>query len=135
MMIALAAYKLTQMFPKISERAAVFGLWIATFLLIGAAIAGLYLWAYDNGRDDERDRWQQKVAEIRKERDEAMAALGEQDAAQASGIETSIIDNRKALDDETANLPDQPLSDRQRARACRELVRQGRRCEPSTPGS
>jgi hypothetical protein len=64
MMIALIAYKLTQMFPKISERAAVFGLWIATFLLIGAAIVGLYLWAYDNGRDDERARWEAAAAKI-----------------------------------------------------------------------
>lgn len=131
MMIALAAYKLTQMFPKISERAAVFGLWIATFLLIGAALVGLYLWAYDNGRDSERARWEAKVAEIRKERDEAMSELAKADAAAAKALEATITDNRKALDDETANLPDQPLSDRQRARACRELVRQGRRCEPS----
>lgn len=64
MMIALAAYKLTQMFPKLSERAAVFGLWLATFLLIGAALVGLYLWAYDNGRDDERARWEAAAAKI-----------------------------------------------------------------------
>lgn len=132
-MIALIAMKLmeTGLGPRVARLAS----WAIVALLALAALYAAYLWAYGNGRDDERAAWVQKVAEIRKERDDAMAALGEQDADNAGAIETNITENRKALDDETANLPDQPLSDRQRARACRELVRQGRRCEPSTPAA
>jgi len=83
-MIALIAYKLTQMFPKLSERAAVFGLWIATFLLIGAAIVGLYLWAYDNGRDDERARWEAAAAKI-EAADAKADAVGTVTAAETKG--------------------------------------------------
>lgn len=102
-------------------------------LLVLGAIYAAYCWAWDRGRDHERAAWEAAVAEIRKERDDAMAALGAADAKDADALETSITENRKALDDETANLPDQPLSDRQRARACRELMRQGRRCPPPAP--
>ena len=58
--------------------------------IVAAVMAGLiylaYCWAWDRGRDHERAAWQQKVAEIRKERDDAMAALGEQDADNAGAI-------------------------------------------------
>ena len=112
----------------VGERFARAASWAFIALLIIGAIYAAYCWAWDKGRDHERAAWQAKVAVIIKERDAAMAALGKRDAKDADALETSITENRKALDDETANLPDQPLSDRQRARACRELMRQGRRC-------
>lgn len=130
-MIALIAMKLME--TGLGPREAKLASW-AIMLMLALALLALWLtysWAYGRGESHERAVWVQEVASIRKERDKAMAALGKQDATQAGAIETSITDNRKALDDETANLPDQSLSDRQRARACRELVRQGRRCEPS----
>lgn len=128
-MIALIAMKLmeTGLGPRVAKLAS----WAIVALLALLGLWFAYSWAYGRGQAAERAEWVQEVAEIRKARDEAMAALGKLDATQAAAIETSITDNRKALDDETANLPDQSLSDRQRARACRELVRQGRRCEPS----
>lgn len=112
----------------VGERFAKAASWVFMLLLVAGAVYAAYCWAWDRGRDHERAEWQAKVVEIRKERDDAMAALGKHDAKDADALETSITKNRKALDDETANLPDQPLSDRQRARACRELMRQGRRC-------
>ncbi|ALC12458.1 hypothetical protein [Sphingopyxis sp. 113P3] len=112
----------------VGERFAKAASWAFIALLVLGALYAAYCWAWDRGRDYERAAWQTEVAEIRKERDDAMAALGAADAKDADALETSITENRKALDDETANLPDQPLSDRQRARACRELMRQGRRC-------
>lgn len=117
----------------VGERFAKLASWAFVALLVLGAIYAAYCWAWDRGRDHERAAWEAAVAEIRKERDDAMAALGKQDAKDADALETSITENRKALDDETANLPDQPLSDRQRARACREFLRQGRRCPPPTP--
>lgn len=117
----------------VGERFAKLASWAFVALLVLGAIYAAYCWAWDRGRDHERAAWEAAVAEIRKERDDAMAALGKQDAKDADALETSITENRKALDDETANLPDQPLSDRQRARACRELLRQGRRCPAPAP--
>jgi nitrogen fixation-related uncharacterized protein len=102
MMIALIAYKLTQMFPKISERAAVFGLWIATFLLIGAAIVGLYLWAYDNGRDDERARWEAAAAKI-EAADAKADAAGTVTAAETKG---QFDATNKAAEDAARNSDD-----------------------------
>ncbi|MGV1682891.1 hypothetical protein [Sphingopyxis sp. NJF-3] len=112
----------------VGERFAKLASWAFMLLLFAGAAYAAYCWAWDKGRDHERAAWQAKVALIIKERDDAMAALAEQDAKDADALEIRITKNRKALDDETANLPDQPLSDRQRARACRELMRQGRRC-------
>lgn len=112
----------------VGERFAKAASWVFIVLLVCGALWLAYSWAWDRGRDHERAAWQVEVSSIRKERDDAMAALGKQDAKDADAIETSITDNRKALDNETSALPDQPLSDRQRARACRELMRQGRRC-------
>ncbi|SKB27333.1 hypothetical protein [Sphingopyxis flava] len=114
----------------VGERFAKLAAWAFVAMAVAGAVYAAYCWAWDRGRDHERAAWQVKVADIRKERDDAMAALGKRDAEDADALETSITENRKALDDEMANLPDQPLSNRQRARACRELMRQGRRCPP-----
>lgn len=105
MMIALIAYKLTQMFPKISERAAVFGLWIATFLLIGAAIVGFYLWAYDNGRDDERARWEAGAAKI-EAADAKADVAGTVTAAETKGKVDAGNERAKAA----ADRSDDPLA-------------------------
>lgn len=104
-MIALIAYKLTQMFPKISERAAVFGLWIATFLLIGAAIVGFYLWAYDNGRDDERAKWEAAAEHL----EDADAAADAEAIDVAHDTKESIdATNQRAAD--AAAQSDDPLA-------------------------
>jgi len=112
--------------------------WISE--LIGLALLGLalwfaYSWAWERGRAHEEAANAAEVLKIREERDAAMAELGRQDAEAAEGVEDTITRNREELDHETAPLPDRPLSDRQRARACRELVRQGRRCPAPAAGA
>ena len=106
---------------------------LITIGLLAIIVWLLYSWAWDRGRDHQRALNDAEVAEIRKERDDAAAALGKRDAAEADAVEANISQNRKELDDATAKIPDRALSDRQRARACRELVRQGKRCPPLAP--
>lgn len=38
--------------------------WLATFALAALVLLLAYLWAYDNGRDDERARWEAAAAKI-----------------------------------------------------------------------
>src|SRR3546814_2158422 len=87
-------------------------------LITAALIAGLfwlaYCWAWDRGRDHQRDLNDKEIAEISKERDDAMAELGRRDAADADTIENELTEDRKELDDATAHIPDRPPSARQR---------------------
>ena len=78
------------------------------------------------GREDERAAWEQEVAEIRAERDEAAKRAAMADEALADQVAKNILERRKELDDATANIPDQELSARQCARVAQLLRREGR---------
>jgi hypothetical protein len=81
-----------------------------------------YCRGYDRGVSVERASWQTKNAAIIEKRVAAALAAQKRDAAiKAQG--QAIIDRRKELDDATAGIPDQALSDRQRARVERERLR------------
>lgn len=131
-MISLIAYALA---PRLGARTAQFAAWGITLALTAAAIYLAYCWSWDRGRDHQRDLNAAEVAAIKEERDAAMQQAGERDALEAGAIEDTITRNRKELDDATAEIPDRPLSDRQRVRACRELVQQGKRCPPPAAGA
>ena len=109
--------------------------WVWLALL---AVVALTLWGnhrYAAGRAEEAEAWEAEVAEIRRERDAAAAKAKRADLAlRAAGLET-ISERRKELDNATADLPDQGLTPRQRARVCAELRRTGRRCELPAAGA
>lgn len=96
-------------------------------LLCGALYAA-YSWSWDRGRDHERAEWQAQVEKVRAKRRKAAELAAEDDAKIAAEAATPITEKRKEIDNATANLPDQSLTARQRARACAELRRQGRGC-------
>lgn len=133
-MISLIAYALA---PRLGARAAQFVAYGITAALAAAALYLAYSWAWDRGRDHQRDIDERRIDEVIAERNAAMEQAGARDAAEAGVIEDHITQNRKELDDATASIPDRPLSDRQRARACRELMQQGKRCPPppAAPGA
>src|SRR3546814_17102424 len=71
-MIALIAMKLmeTGLGPKVAKLAS----WAIVALLALLGLYAAYSWAYDNGRDDERARWEAAAAKIE-------AAAAQADAA------------------------------------------------------
>lgn len=80
---------------------------------------------YDTGVAEERAIWEKIVADqkltIEKLQRAADASLEAQKAKDAAKIEAS----RKEVEDALAEIPDQQTSDRQRTRACLELMRAG----------
>lgn len=96
--------------------------------IIAAAVIVLacqlsYCSGYRRGVSVERASWQAKSAAIIERRVAAGLAAEKRDSAiKAQG--QAIIDRRKELDDATAGIPDQGLSDRQRARVQRERLRE-----------
>jgi hypothetical protein len=121
----------------VGERFAKLASWGIVALAIGAALWGAYSWAYGQGVIAERAANEAEVAAIRKERDAAMVRATKTDAGIAEKGSAAITEKRKEIDDAIKGLPDKTLSDRQRARACAELRRTGRGCQPSafTPAS
>lgn len=112
-MIALIAMKLmeTGLGPRVAKLAS----WaiVAMLALLGLWLA--YLWAYDNGRDDERARWEAAAAKIE-------AADAKADAAgtvTAAETKKDIDDGNKRAE-EAARGSDDPL-----AAGIGELRRQG----------
>lgn len=100
--------------------------WCGIAVVLTAWLWGNYREA--EGRADERAAWEQKVEDLQKRLDDAMQAASEEDTKTEADINAGIAERRKELDNATADLPDQGLTDRQRARACAELRRQGREC-------
>jgi hypothetical protein len=96
--------------------------------LLCGALWGAYCWSWDRGRDHERAAWEARVKEVREKRQETAAAAAKTDVETATQSSAAITEKRKEIDNATANLPDQGLTPRQRARACAELRRQGRGC-------
>lgn len=96
--------------------------------LICGALWGAYCWSWDRGRDHERDAWEAKVEEIRAKREQTADTAAKIDVETATQSSAAITEKRKEIDNATANLPDQGLTARQRARACAELRRQGSGC-------
>lgn len=86
-----------------------------------------YCTGRNHGRDAERAIWQAKVAKAQEAAQKAAEAANTRDEALRQKGQ-DIIDKRKELDDATADIPDQGLSARQRARVCAELRRQGSPC-------
>ena len=100
------------------------------YYAIAAACACWYV--YDAGGDAREEKlvalWEVAVDQIVEERMEIALAAAVKDAdITADGVE-AIEDLREEIDDAVANLPDQVLTDRQLARACAELRRQGGDC-------
>lgn len=96
--------------------------------LFCGALWGAYCWSWDRGRDHERAAWEARVKEVREKRLETAAAAAKTDVETAAQSSAAITEKRKEIENATANLPDQGLTARQRARACAELRRQGRGC-------
>ena len=96
--------------------------------LLCGLLWGFYSWSWDRGRDHERAEWNAEFAKVRAKRQKTAETAADADAKTAAEAATPITEKRKEIDNATANLPDQGLSARQRARACAELRRQGRGC-------
>lgn len=100
--------------------------------IVVAALCGLlwgaYSWSWDRGRDHERAAWQAEIAKVKAKRQKAAETAADADAKIAAEAATPITEKRKEIDNATANLLDQALTARQRARACAELRRTGRGC-------
>ncbi|KPF74578.1 hypothetical protein IP68_12525 [Blastomonas sp. AAP25] len=84
-----------------------------------------YCRGHSAGVNSERAAWQAKSAAIIAARVKA-ALLAEKRDAVIKAQGQDIIDRRKELDSATADIPDQGLSARQRARADSERLRAGR---------
>lgn len=108
----------------VSTRVAKLLSYALTILAIGGALYGAYCWAWDQGRDHERNRWEQAAKKAREKRQEQADQAETQDVETRTQTTTAIDERRKELEDATAKIPDQGLSDRQRARAAAELRRQ-----------
>jgi sRNA-binding protein len=89
-----------------------------------AAAPLFFLLGQCDGRKSERSAWEAKIARNQVEAERKARAADEQRRAQQARDEKKIADNRKEVDDATAPIPDQAPSARQRARACLELRRQ-----------
>lgn len=113
-MIALiASFLMTK--TSLGPKAAATVSWLATLALAALALFLAYLWAYDNGRDDERARWEAAAAKIE-------AADAKADAAgtvTAAETKKDIDDGNKRAE-EAARGSDDPL-----AAGIGELRRQG----------
>ena len=107
--------------------------WIIAALVAAVPINGCV--QYRSGVSNERAVNEAAVAKIRAERDALAVVLATEDQTIATGGQTAIEERRKVLDNATEDLPDQGLTDRQRARVCSELRRQGQRCEFLTPSA
>ena len=105
---------------------AAYGLALALFAAAVAwGVSRIYAAGYQAGGDARDQARKAETEAIIEKRVAAAIAAYKRDQAIKDGGEAAIAKRRKELDDATANLPDQPLSERQRARACRELRSQG----------
>lgn len=82
--MSIIAYWLMAKFG-LSARVASLATWAASVLLVLAALWGAYLWAYDNGRDDERAKWE-AAAEMLEDADAAADAEALDVADQSKGL-------------------------------------------------
>lgn len=105
--------------------------WMIGALVVAIPVNGCV--QHGRGVDQERAANEAEVERIRAERAALALLVAEQDKLIAEGGIKAIEERRQELDNAVSNIPDQELSPRQRARACAELLRQGRRCElPAT---
>jgi hypothetical protein len=113
----------------ISFLAGIVGPKLARPLLYGAALLVLLPLVFALGRCDgaraERAKQQAEIARIQAAAERMQRAADQAHAAMQSRASQAISRNRKEVDDAVSHLPDRPTSDRQRARACLERVRQG----------
>lgn len=102
MMIALIAMKLmeTGLGPRVAKLAS----WAIVALLALLALWGAYSWAYDNGRDDERSRWEAAAAKI-EAADAKADAAGTVTAAETKGKVDAEVEKAR----EAARQSDDPL--------------------------
>lgn len=107
--------------PIVGRRFAPLLAWALVLLAALLAVREVGVRIYNKGIHAERAAWQQAARNAELARIEARMKAEARDAPVADAARTIIIRNRKELDDAIAALPDRPLSDRQRARADREL--------------
>jgi len=80
---------------------------------------------YDAGQLEERVIWEKIVAEQTVALEKMQRAADQFLTSQRDADETEIENDRKELEDAIEEIPDQQTSARQRAIACRELLRRG----------
>lgn len=105
-MTALIAYKLIQWFPKLGPKAAHLFVRLVAVLLFAAALYAAYSWAYDNGRDDERAKWE-AAAEILEDAD----AIADAEALDVAHETKETIDAGNERAEDAARGSDDPLRD------------------------
>lgn len=95
--------------------------------LIGAiAIGAAYLVGRSHGAAAEAEEWHEAAVEAAAELATRTAAANDKLRSSRTMSDAAIAGQRKELDDATTEIPDRPLGDRQRGRACLELRRQAR---------
>lgn len=111
---------------------------LAAGMLLGALLCAPL--AYCEGKKAERSHWNAKVAEIARQAAE-IQRLADEVRRHAEQLDRArIASNRQEVDNAVRDIPDQGLTDRQRARVCVELRRQNApaeqlaaACGPSQP--
>lgn len=93
--------------------------------------------AYCKGKGDgkqvERAAWQRQADRIRLAAEQTARAADMVRASSQAVTSRQISDERKEVDNVSASLPNRPVTDRQRARACIELRRQATRRGATPP--
>lgn len=97
-------------------------------LVLMALGTGIYIKGRVDGKNLERISWEKHVDTVIENRWKAKVKADTQDLQTRNQGNTAIEQRREGLDNAKQDLPDQGLTDRQRARGCAELQRQGRGC-------
>lgn len=85
----------------------------------------LFAAAFQSGRMVERRQWKAAAAEAAQKAIEAARAADTKAVERRAAGAAAVAQERKEVNDAVSQIPDQPTSARQRARACVELRRQG----------
>lgn len=104
-------------------------IWAAVALFFAFWLWGEHRHSAGYNQRVKEEAEEQRQAEEEQERKRIEAERGDKKTKNSG--DKAIADRRKDLDDAKANLPDQGLTARQRARACAELRRQGKVCPPA----
>ncbi len=102
MISLIATFLMTK--TRLGPKAAAAVSWLATFALVGLALWLAYSFAYDNGRDDERARWEAAAAKI-EAADAKAGAAGTVTAAETKGRVDAEVEKAR----EAARQSDDPL--------------------------
>ncbi|MCH4894020.1 hypothetical protein GO308_12930 [Sphingomonas sp. SFZ2018-12] len=93
------------------------------YLAALAALVGLFLYGDHRGANRVQQRWLAQIARDRAAIERIQRAADQLLATTRTTAASKIAAERKEIDDAIAPIPDRPVSDRQRVRACIELQR------------